>query len=163
MRLFFAIALLIFLSSFQTIGQIIHIPEDYPTIQEGINAAEEGDTVLVSPGTYYENLSLNGINLTLASYFLTTADTSYITSTIINGNDSGTVLIIDQYEDTITRLSGLSITNGGGEGAGGGIRVLNADPFLDHLNIYGNRASNGGGLHLERSNTTIDHYRITNN
>ena len=36
----------------------INIPEDFTTIQEGINAAETGDTVLVGMGTYYENLIL---------------------------------------------------------------------------------------------------------
>ena len=35
---------------------VIQIPEDYETIQEGINAAENGDTVLVADGIYYENL-----------------------------------------------------------------------------------------------------------
>ena len=37
----------------------INIPEDFTTIQEGINAAETGDTVLVGMGTYYENLILD--------------------------------------------------------------------------------------------------------
>lgn len=44
----------------------INIPADHPTIQTGLNEAEEGDTVLVAPGTYYENLiwrQPNGIKL----------------------------------------------------------------------------------------------------
>ena len=35
---------------------IIHVPDDYDTIQEGIAAAVESDTVLVDQGTYNETL-----------------------------------------------------------------------------------------------------------
>src|SRR5258708_6707774 len=33
----------------------IHVPADYPTIQAAINAASDGDSILVSDGTYTEN------------------------------------------------------------------------------------------------------------
>jgi hypothetical protein len=46
------------------LATIIHVPDDYPTIQEGVNAANPGDTVLVDPGIYYENVQLTeGVNL----------------------------------------------------------------------------------------------------
>ena len=35
---------------------VINVPTDSTTIQAGINGAGEGDTVLVSAGTYYENI-----------------------------------------------------------------------------------------------------------
>ena len=45
----------------------INVPEDYSTIQEGINASSEGDTVLVAQGNYVENLILEK-EIVLASY-----------------------------------------------------------------------------------------------
>jgi hypothetical protein len=36
---------------------IINIPADYPTIQQGIDASTDGDTVLVQPGMYVENIN----------------------------------------------------------------------------------------------------------
>ena len=65
---------------------IINVPEDQPTIQAGINAATNGDTVLVQPGTYVENLYYSVRNIVLGSLFLTTQDTSYISQTVIDGN-----------------------------------------------------------------------------
>ena len=39
----------------------INIPSDYTTIQEGIDASVDGDTVLIAQGTYYENLILEKV------------------------------------------------------------------------------------------------------
>ncbi len=55
---------------------IINVPDDYPTIQEGIDASSDGDTVLVQPGTYLENINFNGHSIVVGSLFLTTADTA---------------------------------------------------------------------------------------
>jgi hypothetical protein len=46
----------------------IHVPGDYPTIQQAINAANDGDTIIIDPGTYTEgpqfvinkNLTISG-------------------------------------------------------------------------------------------------------
>ena len=70
--------------------EIIHVPIHYLTIQQGINNALPGDTILVFPGTYYENLDFLGRpDITLASYYIFSQDQSYISQTIIDGDQAG--------------------------------------------------------------------------
>ena len=49
--------IVLFLSSIHY-SDVIHVPGDHATIQEGLNASSNGDTDIVAPGTYYENVLL---------------------------------------------------------------------------------------------------------
>ena len=64
---------------------IIHVPADQPTVQAGIDAAADGDTVLVAENTYYENIRFKGKAITVASYYLLDGDTSHIAATVLDG------------------------------------------------------------------------------
>ena len=83
---------------------LINVPSLFPTIQTAINRAFEGDTILVAAGTYVENLNYNGKNIVVGSLYLTTQDTSYISSTIVDGNQSGRVVYFGNGENSSAKL-----------------------------------------------------------
>ena len=146
---------------------IINIPADQTTIQAGINVAANGDTLLVQPGIYYENINYNGKNIAVTSLFLTTQDTSYISSTIIDGNQSGSVVTVDSGEDSTAVLSGFTITNGNTYSLpgflGGGIHCESSDPILQNLIIISNTGNQGGGIKLDQCETKIINVIISQN
>jgi Bacterial Ig-like domain (group 3) len=101
----------------------IHVPADQPTIQAGINAANTGDTVLVAPGTYYENIDFMGKAITVTS-------SGGASTTTIDASLNGTVVFLGTTSTVPATLQGFTIQNGypNGTGAaynyGGGIDVV---------------------------------------
>jgi len=141
-------------------AMLINVPTNYTTIQEGINAASDYDTVLVDTGTYVENINFNGKNITVASLYLTTKDTSYISLTIIDGNNSGTVVTFENGEDSTAILCGFTVINGN-QTYGGGITFDNSSPKLQNLLITQNYAgTNGGGVNCYYNSHPIINYVI---
>ncbi len=144
-------------------ADVINVPADQPIIQLGIIYAANGDTVLVQPGTYPGGINFDGKLITVASLFLTTQDTSYISSTIIDGNSSNSVVIFDSGEDSTAVLCGFTITNGGGY-SGGGIYCYISNPCLQNLTITGNSTSvGGGGIYCNNSSPSLINVTISGN
>ena len=55
-KIHYIIISMMFLFSLRTEAETIRVPQQYPTIQAGLDAASLGDTVLVAPGRYNERL-----------------------------------------------------------------------------------------------------------
>ncbi|MCK4653974.1 MAG: hypothetical protein KAU01_05990, partial [Candidatus Cloacimonetes bacterium] len=155
---------LLFLLPIILTATIINIPADQPTIQDGVDAATDADTVLVQPGTYVENINFSGKLITVGSLYLTTQDTTYISQTIIDGNQNGSVVTFDSGEDTTAVLTGFTITNGNANPYGGGVNCFEASPTLSNLHIINNYAHYGGGISCStNSSPIIKNVLISNN
>ncbi len=116
----------------------------FETVQEGIDAASDTDTVVVSEGTYVENIHFDGKNIVLRSR--DPLDPGIVQSTIIDGDQLNPVVTFSGTENETCVLAGFTIRNGmalyGGKYGGG---------------VY------GGGVYEPRTHATIRNNIITQN
>src|SRR5438128_9050171 len=101
----------------------INVPGNAPTIQAAINTAIDGDTVLVAPGTYVENINFNGKAITVTS-------SGGPATTIIDGSGLDSVVFFDTGEGPRSVLNGFTIQDGAphGNGRGSGVYISSASP-----------------------------------
>jgi hypothetical protein len=123
----------------------IRVPIDYPSIQEAIVAASDGDTILVAAGTYSENIDFLG-----KAIWVTSVDGPELT--ILNGNQSGSVVTFRSGEGLGSVLEGFTLTNGSGTlrasvTLGGGIFCEDASPTIRGNTISDNSCDLGGGIY----------------
>jgi len=143
-------------------ARILNVPQDFQTIQVGIDSSDVGDTILVSPGIYDENLHFAGRSVVVASRYLLDPDPVFIDSTIIDGGARSSVVRFDQGEDSTTALIGFTITNGSGspdaqgQNAGGGIHCYRSSPYLSNLKVVRNHVTEwGGGIIVQSESSPI--------
>lgn len=129
---------------------------NYTLIQAAIEAANNGDTVLVHPGTYVENINYIGKSISVCSLEAIAGDSTYISRTIINGNRNGPCVAFLNAEQNAS-LRGFTLTNGTGYFTysqftqGGGVLISNtymtgSSISLVNCNIHGNHAGMGVGV-----------------
>ena len=114
----------------------IHVPADAGTIQSAIDSSSNGDTVLVSPGTYRENLDFHGRNITVTS-------AAGAATSILDGGGTAPTVTFASGEASLATLSGFTIRNGSGPtfsmNGGGGVYIHYASPTIQN-NVFTDNA-----------------------
>lgn len=147
------------------------VPDKYPGIQAAINDCNDGDVVIVAPGTYFEMINLKGKNITLRS--TDPNNPNVVAATIIDGgarssaavlNNSGVrfnprVVTFNSGEGPDCVLNGLTITNG----RSGGVYCEDSSPTLLRCVFTHNRARGGGGMYNKNSTPTLINCTFSSN
>jgi len=141
------------------LADIINVPGDFLTIQEAIDAATDGDEVKVDPGIYLETINFLG-----KAIWLHSSDGPEVT--IIDAQQTGTVVTCNSGEGSDTVLEGFTIT-GGSADSGGGMLNENSSPTVTNCTFSGNTASDefgrGGGMYIDSGNPVISDCTFTEN
>jgi hypothetical protein len=133
----------------------LDVPGTYATIQAAIDAAVNGDTVMVDPGTYYENINFLGKAITVTS-------SGGAAVTVIDANNSGSVVTCTSGEGLDSVLDGFTITNGK-NGSGSGVMCGGSSPTIQNNIIKGNVGSAGVGIGAFSGSPDIKYNTITEN
>ena len=170
-----AFFLIFTLSAHLTLAATIHVPADQPTIQAGIDAAMDGDLVLVAPDTYVENIDFLGKAIVVRSE-------AGAIETVIDGNNADTCVSFMNGETQTSIIEGFTITNGLGiyDGPGipdkrykgGGVTCDYSSPVIRNCSIIENTAlglwdlhswAGGGGIACWESSAAIINCTISDN
>jgi len=147
-------------------NSVIRVPGNYPTIQEALDAAGDGDTVLLCPGIFRgilnRNLDFHGKSIELTSEY----GADY---TIIDCEFDGRGIFFQSGESESATVSGITIKNGDTAGYryddyGGAIYTKNnSAPTISHCTFTGNSSEYGGGVSCRCSSPSLSSNSVTLN
>lgn len=144
------------------------VPDDFPTIQEAIDAAVNGDEIVVRPGTYVENIDFVGKAITVRSEHGPEV-------TVIDGGqpsdpDLGSVVSFKNGEGLDSILSGFTLMNGTGtigdpsKNYGGGIYCYQSSPkIIDNIVRNNSVSQSGAGISCDHASPWIISNEIFDN
>lgn len=166
--LYMLISLCLVCTNIFSYAAVIEVPADQPTIQAGIDAAKDGDTVLVADGIYRgdgnANISFHGKRISVKSE--NGAENTVIDSQH-RANTRGITFNNDETRESV--LEGFTIKNGKHQ-FGAGIFIDNASPIIRNCVLIHNRAGTpadysgkGGGIYCKDSEVLIEDCTISNN
>jgi hypothetical protein len=150
-KIVFLLLVLLSVTLYADILEVGNTGQAFTNIQLAIHTAVSGDTILIHPGRYYENLTVGSKTLTLSSLYLFSQDETDIHNTIIDGNHQGQGLyLFNSHNSVIIGLTfehGIGTLQAFGDRAGGAIFIKNSqDLILDSNVIQYNMASGDGGI-----------------
>ena len=142
----------------------------FATIQQGIDNASHGDTVLVSPGLYCGSVDFIGKNIVVGSHFLIDSNDVHIDSTILGPGDPydyssdcgyyfGGVNFVSG-EDSTAQFIGFTISGTWGSPS---IKCIGSNPSISYLNIENNTVTSQGVLEIIDSHPSLDYLNLLNN
>jgi len=152
-----SLALLLVLAfAYESKAATIHVPADQATIQAAIDVAAAGDTVLVAPGTYFEDIDFRGKIVTVTSE-------QGPATTVIDAGGKPAVVTFKSGETRNAVLRGFTITGGRTLYSGAGISISFSSPTIIDNIITGNNGCSGVGVYSYFSSPRIEKNTITRN
>ena len=133
-------------------NHIFHVPSEVFSISQAIGLAQDGDTILVAPGTYFEPVSFQGKAITIAS-------TAGAAVTTLDGQGFQTPVSAFQNEGPGSVLKGFTITHS----SNSGIQLFGSSPTIQDNIITENSGCSGAGIQLQTSSAIIKGNTISNN
>lgn len=137
----------------------IHVPDDYPSITQGLQHAWSGDSVVVECGTYVESAMLVRSGVTLRSA------TGSPNCVVIDGGQNGSILRC-WNAPLRARIEGITFMHGGAynDADGGGCNIQSAQVGIHSCRFISNYAgSQGGGIYAVDSDVLVDNCEFSDN
>jgi nitrous oxidase accessory protein NosD len=157
-RVFLILAAFLMAMPIEAGAATIRVPSDEPTIQDGLDAASCGDTVLVAQGTYYEH------DIMVKSGVCLRSESGSASSVTIDAqqHDFWAFAIGCMNVDAPTAIEGLTLT-GGYFTPGGAMWCRNSSLTVRDVVFADNYSDEGGGLNCFNSSVVLEDVAFMNN